>query len=276
MPGKSVGEVVHFFAAARGQRLQRRGADAAVDATHRGIGEDEIHSAPVRREEIIRLGEWIVQRTPADPCSLRFPLIVKPRHESTSFGLRLVHSRAELEDAVVAITSTYLQDALVEEYIEGREFCVALLGNDPVQCLPVVEQDFGDRDSHLLTKADKYHKVNQEPVKRCPAPISACLRQRLFEISIATFQACHLRDYARVDIRLNKEGDPFVLEINSMASLGPGGSYVCAAAAAGLDYDALVRRIVDEAHTRYFGVPAPVEADVPFEAADMEVSGVPA
>lgn len=203
---------------------------------------------------------YTVMRNAADDCDLRFPLIVKPRHESTSFGLRLVTTREELEEAVMAVTATYLQDALVEEYVDGREFCVALLGNDPLHCLPVVEQDFGDRHSRLLTKADKYHKTEQEPVKRCPAPIGAALEQQLHEISVATFRACRLNDYARVDIRVDREGTPYVLEINSMASLGPGGSYVCAAAAAGLDYDALVSRIVDEAHTRYFGVPVPIEA----------------
>jgi D-alanine-D-alanine ligase len=202
-----------------------------------------------------------VMSAPSDPCHLRFPLIVKPRHESTSLGLRLVATRAELEEAVAAVTSTYRQDALVEEYLEGREFCVGLLGNAPVECLPVVEQDFGDRDLRLLTKADKYHKGTQEPVKRCPAPIPESLRRRLNDMSVATFRACGLRDYARVDLRLDAAGEPQVLEINSMASLGAGGSYVRAAAAAGLDYGALVQRIVDEAHMRCYGVPAPVDRE---------------
>src|SRR6516225_8795571 len=71
---------------------------------------------------------------------LRFPVVVKPRHESTSFGLQLVRRPSQLSDAVEAIVAQYQQDALVEEYIEGREICVALLGNEELEILPLVEQ----------------------------------------------------------------------------------------------------------------------------------------
>jgi D-alanine-D-alanine ligase len=200
---------------------------------------------------------YTLMRQAKDPCDLRFPLIVKPRHESTSYGVRLVTTRAELREAVEAVVSAYRQDVLVEEYIDGREFCVGLLGNHPLRCLPVVEQDFGGRDVQMLTKGDKFHKTPEEPVKRCPAPIKTSLQRLMFEMSRATFRACQLRDYARADLRIDKRGQPFMLEINSMASLGAGGSFVLAASHIGLDYDALVLRIVDEAHRRYFGVPAP-------------------
>ena len=185
--------------------------------------------------------------------AVRFPVIVKPRHESTSFGLRIADDETELRSAVGHIVEVYQQDALVEEYIEGREFCVGLLGNDPPQCLPTVEQDFTGRDLRVVTKDDKYNKSGTEPQKICPAPIDEALDRELKRIAAATFAACHCRDYARVDIRVDSEGRPFVLEINSMASLGPGGSYVCAAAAAGLSYPALVNEILSVACRRYFG-----------------------
>ncbi|HEY3381623.1 MAG TPA: ATP-grasp domain-containing protein [Vicinamibacterales bacterium] len=200
-----------------------------------------------------------VMRTGDDawPNSLRFPLVVKPRHESTSFGLRLVHAPDELADAVEAVATKYQQDALVEEYIDGREVCVALLGNEEMEVLPLVEQDFGGRDVRIVTWEDKFHKSSVPAGKTCPAPLDEDLAARIRAIAVATFRACHCRDYARVDLRIDRHGNPFVLEINSMASLGRDGSYVIAAAAAGYTHAALVNRILDVAHARYFGTPAP-------------------
>jgi D-alanine-D-alanine ligase len=179
---------------------------------------------------------------------------VKPRHESTSFGLQLVTKAADLPAAVDAVVQQYQQDALVEEYIDGREVCVALLGNgDDVEVLPLVEQDFGDRPVRLMTWEDKAHKGTVEPQKICPANVSGKLADQLREISLATFHACHCLDYARVDLRIDADDNPYVLEINSMASLGPTGSYVLAAQMAGYRMDGLINRILEITYSRYFG-----------------------
>jgi D-alanine-D-alanine ligase len=193
---------------------------------------------------------------------LRFPLVVKPRHESTSYGLRLVETPAELQEAVLAVVTAYQQDALVEEYIDGREVAVAVLGNEPADLLPLVEFDFKGRSLRAVTWGDKYHKQPDEPQKLCPAPVDEKLAERLRAIALATFRACHCRDYSRVDIRIDPSGNPFVLEINSMASLGTGGAYVLAARTAGYTFPALISRILDLAHQRYFGTPAPRDPKV--------------
>jgi D-alanine-D-alanine ligase len=189
--------------------------------------------------------------------SLRFPLVVKPRHESTSLGLALVHDRAELGAAVATIVNEYRQDALVEEYIDGREVAIGLLGNDPVEILPAVELDFGPRRVKIMTKQDKFHKTEDEPEKVCPAPLEESLLRTLRDLAVKAYRACGCRDYARIDIRIDPQGRPFILEINSMASLGDGGAYVRAARTAGYSFGELVCRIVDRAHERYFGCPAP-------------------
>jgi len=201
---------------------------------------------------------------------LRFPLVVKPRHESTSFGLQLACDPQDAAEAVSGIVERYQQDALVEEYVDGREICVGLLGNDALEYLPLVEHDFRGRALRVVTGDDKYHRSIVEPAKVCPAPVDGSLLQRLHDVSAATFHACHCRDYARVDIRVDAEGTPWVLEINSMASLGTGGSYVLAARTANYSYGDLVNRIVDVAHQRYFGSPAPRQA-----TADLDNSGLP-
>lgn len=225
-------------------------------------------------KDLIRLagvptpGYRVMSRAGEPAGDLRFPVVVKPRHESTSLGLRLIENRRDLGAAVESIVQEYQQDALVEEYIEGREVCVALLGNgEDMEVLPLVEQDFGDRSVRLVTWEDKSHKVAFEPGKVCPAPVTEGLAATLRRIALATFRACHCRDYARVDIRIDAEGRSFVLEINSMASLGPTGSYVLAAQTAGYSVQALVNRILDVAHVRYFGVPAPLAVALPQRAA---------
>jgi D-alanine-D-alanine ligase len=204
---------------------------------------------------------FAVMDAPGEPLGeLRLPLVVKPLHESTSYGLCLVRDRGELDAAVAGIVADYDQPALVEAYVEGREVCVSLLGNRPVAVLPPVELDFGGRGSRLVSFDDKYHRSDDEPVKLCPAPLGEELTRRVEEIALETFRACHCRDYARVDIRIDADGRPWVLEINSMASLGAGGSFVRAAEHAGYPFAALVNRIVEVAWERYAAAPpAPVE-----------------
>jgi D-alanine-D-alanine ligase len=199
----------------------------------------------------------VMSRAGQSDDGLTYPLVVKPKHESTSYGLQLVRHRDELDSAVASIVQQYQQDALVEDYIDGREVCIGLLGNNPVEILPPVELDFGDRPLRLMTWDDKYHKRMDEPTKVCPAPLDEPLAAQLRELAVATFHACHLKDYARVDIRIDPAGRPFVLEINSMASLGGGGSYMKAALTAGYTHETLVNRILDVAHQRYFNTPAP-------------------
>jgi len=199
----------------------------------------------------------VMSRCDSRVNDLNFPLIVKPRHESTSYGLRCVRSRKELEEAAQAIFTEYQQEALVEEYIDGREVCIGLLGNDNVEFLPPVELDFDGRQLHTLTLEDKFHKSPDEPTKICPAPISENLARRLCELSLTTFRVCQCKDYSRIDIRITPSGEPFVLEINSMASLGTGGTFVMAARAAGYTFESLISRMLDITHERYFGEPLP-------------------
>ena len=191
-----------------------------------------------------------VMSSGSDGAGLAFPLVVKPRHESTSYGLRLVRDAGELGLAVEAIVATYRQEALVEEYVDGREVCVGLLGNDPPEILPPVELDFGGRPLRIMTWDDKYHRRADEPAKICPAPLTRRLRDEVRRLALATFEACHARDYARVDIRIDASGRPFVLEINSMASLGMNGSFVHAAREAGMSHRDLVARIIEVAAER--------------------------
>ena len=219
---------------------------------------DKVVTKILMRDAGIPTPDWAVMDRPStDPGALEFPLIVKPRHESTSCGLEIVRDGLSLYRAVQKIVDTYDQAALVEQFIPGREVNVSLLGNDPVRVMPIVEIDFKGRALQLDTRDDKFHKTEDEPEKRCPAMLDRGLTAELRDLATRLFHVTHCQDYARIDMRIDPEGRPFVLEINSMASLGVGGSYALSAAHAGYDFQALVGRIVDETHMRYFGAPAP-------------------
>lgn len=201
---------------------------------------------PTPNFRVMRLGTEITG-------DLRFPVVVKPRLEECSLGLQLVHEPAQLRHAVEMIVNRYAQDALVEEYIDGREIAVALLGNGEPEVFPPVEHDFGDRETRLMTWEAKYVAAATPP-QICPAQIGTSLSTVLQDISVATFRACQCRDYARVDLRIDRSGQPFVLEINSMPGLSMHSSYVLAAMTAGHSFSSLINRILDIAHTRYYGI----------------------
>ncbi|MGX7877125.1 D-alanine--D-alanine ligase family protein [Mesorhizobium sp. ORM6] len=199
----------------------------------------------------------VMRRCTESAADLQFPVVVKPRHEAGSLGLQLVFEYSKLKEAVEVIATQYAQDAVVEEYIEGREICVALLGNEELEVLPLVEQDFGDRETRLMDWDAKFVAATAVP-KICPAQIGSGLETMLRDISVATFRACHCRDYARVDFRIDRSGQPFVLEMNSPAGLNMNYSgLVMAARTAGYSYSSLINHILNVAHTRCFGFGIP-------------------
>ncbi|MER8656147.1 ATP-grasp domain-containing protein [Mesorhizobium sp. M0847] len=199
----------------------------------------------------------IMRRGTESAAGLQFPVVVKPRHEGASLGLQLVYEHSKLKEAVEVIATQYGQDALVEEYIEGREICVGLLGNEELEVLPVVEMNFGDRETRLMDWDAKFVPAAAVPTI-CPAQIESRLETTLRDISVATFRACHCRDYARLDFRLDRSGQPFVLEMNSPAGLNMHYSdLVVAARTAGYTYSSLINHILDIAHIRCFGFGIP-------------------
>ncbi len=184
--------------------------------------------------------------------SLNYPLIIKPKDEAVSFGLRIVNNDQELREGVKAIYDMFKAPTLVEEYIEGREINVGLLGNDPVEALPPCEIIFSEGEK-IYTYEDKISSSGRRLDKSCPADLPDDVNKKVKELAVDAFKALGCFDSARVDFRLDDKGNPFILEVNSMASLGSGGSYVYAAAKKGLDYKTLVNRLIEVTSQRYFG-----------------------
>ncbi len=192
---------------------------------------------------------WVFTSADADMSQVKYPVIVKPKMESVSFGLKVVYTEDDLREAVRFIIDEYNQQALVEQFIRGREFAVGILGNSPAETFPVLEIDLNGDPNAIQTVEDKQKKPK---AKICPAEIDPGLAKKMQEISIKAFHALDLRDFSRVDIRLDEQDNIYLLEINSMASLGASGSYPTAARVAGYDFDALVSRMLDVAAVRYF------------------------
>jgi len=194
---------------------------------------------------------WVYSGLADDFSCVKFPAIVKPKMEAISFGIKRVTNINELKEAVAFILSEFQQQALVEVFIPGREFAVGLLGNGPtLQTLPVVEIDLNNDPDAIQTMEEKMGKPRR---KICPAPVSEEIANQLCQLARDAFNSLVLHDFARVDFRMDKDNNIYILEINSMASLNPTGSYVYAGEIAGYSFDELVNRMFDTAVERYFG-----------------------
>jgi D-alanine-D-alanine ligase len=182
---------------------------------------------------------------------IRFPVIVKPAHEDASLGINedsVCHDNDHLERQVAYIHDVYQQEALVEEYLDGREFNVSIIGPEP-QVLAVSEIDFrkmpeGEpRIVSYRAKWDEESEVFEGTVPVCPAEISRRMEKRIKEIAIRSYRTIGCRDYARVDMRTDPRGNLYVLEVNPNPDISPKAGFARAARAAGLSYTDMVLRI---------------------------------
>lgn len=206
--------------------------------------------------------EFAVLHGPSiEPPDLTYPLIVKPRSEAVSFGIKIVNNDEELKEAASNIFEAFQQPVLVEQYIEGREINVGLIGNDPPEAFPPAELIFGKGGPAIYTFEDKTRESGREVKVECPARLDEELTAKAQAMARRAFFALGCHDCARVDMRLDENGNLYVLEINSLPSLGEHGSYLQGAAAVGLDFAALINRLVEVATTRYFGITATSAAE---------------
>jgi D-alanine-D-alanine ligase len=224
---------------------------------------DKVVAKMIFRQNGIPTPDFAVLDAPGFAApDLPYPLIVKPKNEAVSFGLKIVNDEEELRRAADFIFQAYQQPVLVEQYIEGREVNVGLLGNKPPETLPPVELTFNSQGPPVYTYEDKIRRSGREIGFKCPAPLPKDLIAAAEQMARKAFQSLGCQDCARVDMRLDKEGNLFVLELNSLPSLGEHGSYTIAAEHAGLDFSTLVCRLVEVASARYFGTPNPPHISV--------------
>jgi len=287
-----------------------RGADreAQIPAMLEMLGMPYTGSGPLSLALCLHKGKtkevlsWHGIPTPAfqvltHPCeplcaALTFPLIVKLLHEGSSMGLSynsVVETLPALVERVTHLMHTYAQPVLVEQFIDGREFTVPILGNAPPRTLPVIEVQFqgprnitlfqpdddvirmlaGVRGQRLATPLELRLSADQEralvrtedggvveiPIALtasvCPAAIPTALTAALQDTALRAFRALECRDWCRVDMRVGANGIPQVLELNPIAGLDPTCWFPRSARAAGIDYPTLMRTLVEVACRRY-------------------------
>ncbi len=191
--------------------------------------------------------------------NLRMPLFVKPLRADASIGIgtdALVHDTTSLMKRVIAIHEKFQDSALAEEYIEGREFYVGVLGNREPIAFPPAEMDFSglpEGAPHVLDSKAKWAEgsVEFKGTKSIMPDLPEELRARLQKVALEAYRALRVRDYGRVDLRLTETGEIYVIEVNANCYLERSGEFAVAAQAAGIGYDELIGRLVDLALERH-------------------------
>jgi D-alanine-D-alanine ligase len=190
---------------------------------------------------------------------LRMPLFVKPARSDASIGIdgerSLVHNTQELLQQVNEIHEKFGDAALAEEYIEGREFYVGVLGNQEPTVFPPVEMDFSgmpDGMTRVLDNKAKFDTASEQyqGTKAIIPDLPPELTARLQKAALDSYRALRVRDYGRIDLRLTDSGDIYVIEVNANCYLERSGEFVMAAQAGGIEYPALVWRIAEAALLR--------------------------
>jgi len=190
--------------------------------------------------------------------ALPYPLIVKPSREDASTGIdfdSVVHDRAGLVHAVSRVLRTLHQPALVEQFIEGKEIYVPILGNSPRRALPLTEIHYGpfyDTRPRIVSYKAKWDLESIDCIQTNSGPAildeeveAACVRTAL-----AAFAALGCRDYGRIDLRVSEGGQPYVIDINPNCDLHPEAGYAKTARNAGLSYPELAESLVRIAFER--------------------------
>ncbi len=227
-----------------------------------------------RAKEMLQLrgvptAPFLLARTVADArnCTLPFPLFAKPAFEGSGKGVSvksLCATRKELVRQVDYLLSTYREPVLVETYLPGAEFTVAIMGNGKeARCLPIVGMRFDELPEGAPPiygyEAKWIWDRPDEPLEmfECPARVPARLATQIRAAALGAYGALECRDWCRVDIRCDAEGTPNVVELNPLPGILPdprdNSCFPKAARAAGMSYDELIRSVADIAWRRISG-----------------------
>lgn len=205
------------------------------------------HRVPVPEFTVVRRG-----RKPVVPKRMRYPLIVKSLLYEASFGISqasVVENEAQLARRVQFVHDSLGTAAIVEQFIDGRELYVGVLGNERLRVFPVWEMFFDDMPDggrRIATERVKWSAKYQKRhgIRTDQAELPDDVSQRLRHLAKRVYRALDLSGYARIDLRLDTEGRPFVLEANPNPQLAYGEDFAESAERAGLSYEGLLERIM--------------------------------
>lgn len=214
----------------------------------------DYHNVPFPKFFTVPLGT-----EPELPKNLSFPLFVKPIHEDASIGIdekSVVTNEEDLKKKAQSIHQEIKDDVMVEEYIEGREFFVSVLGHNLIRALPVVELTFSNwpkSKPKIYTFNAKVEKESEEykgTTLALPSDLPPEVVSKIQDFALRVFRALNALDYARIDFRMDKDGKIYVLESNLNPYLAKKSETAFAAQAAGLTFEQLIGKIVELALAR--------------------------
>ncbi len=208
---------------------------------------------------------WIVEPGHPAPANISLPAIVKPLHEGSSKGIKdsnVVRTRAELTSRVCEVTRLYKEPVIVERFLPGREFTVGVLGTYPaIEIRPIVEIDYrrlpAGANPIYSFEAKWIWDTPDKPLDifSCPADIPAALKARIEDVIASTCRILRIKDWCRIDVRLDEKGEPNILEVNPLPGILPNpednSCLPKAARTAGYSYDDLILGVVEKARARY-------------------------
>jgi D-alanine-D-alanine ligase len=194
-----------------------------------------------------------------------YPLMIKPVSEGSSKGIfssSFVKNFDELKNEAGRILKEYNQPALLEEFLPGREFTVAVIGNgDEAEVLPIVEiqyDDFPDDFVPIYSYEAKWILdtiENPLEVFNCPAKIDKKLEKKIKNTVLQAYNILRCKDWCRIDVRLDKNGEPNIIEVNPLPGILPNpeenSCFPKAARAAGMDYNEMINKVLLDAAKRY-------------------------
>ncbi len=225
--------------------IEHTGSDAACMAI-------SLNKATAKRlvsSEGIRTPAFVVLRDGTEPLGvLRYPAIVKPIAEGSSKGIlekQVVENERELRQVAAALLARYQQPVLAEAFLPGREFTVALLGERDPRVLPIMEIVFTDQSERfpIYSFKSKFESIGVE--NKVPCEVTPALYEELSRVAKASFAALGCRDIARVDLRLDAEGNVHFIECNPLPGMAPNFSDLCVMAnSEGTPYEKLVGEIL--------------------------------
>ena len=216
---------------------------------------DRLALMTLLREAAVPVPRNVLVSDPTEGVDVEFPAAARPQFE-LDVKRTVVRNRRMLRNAVRENRRSYGQSTVVEEIIRGREIDVALLGNDTIECLPLLECSSGNGG------------------KTCPVPLGEAIADRIRSCARAAYRAAGCRDYALIRIRVSHFDDPVVIDVKCVDLFARRGSFVTAADAAGYTFATLLRRIVSEAARRYVGRPK-AEPQAPDTDSVMSLVGRP-
>ncbi len=197
--------------------------------------------------------------------SLHYPLMVKPLYEGSSIGIRnnsLVRTRQEMRERVLWVLDRFKEPALVEEFLAGREFTVAILGNgEEARVLPIVEIRFDSLPAGVNPIYSFEAKwiwdtaANPLEIFECPAQLGPELKSEIERVCLEAYRILRCRDWCRIDVRLDANDRPHIIELNPLPGVIPrpedNSCFPKAARAAGLTYNELINTVLNVACKRY-------------------------